>query len=74
MTSEEGQENGRRLFRVDVYEYLSGRYFPKLENENAFYLERNNGTVELVEFKEGGSRGSIVEDQRSKVNSGSQGK
>ncbi len=53
------------LYRVDLYEDISGRYFPKIEDGSARYLKRPlDGKVELIEFTEAGSRGGVVEDQR----------
>lgn len=56
-------------FRVDLYEDLGGRYFPRLERRNAFYIERQDGRVELVEFSKKGSRGVIVQDLRRQFRS-----
>lgn len=55
------------LYRVDLYEDISGRYFPKIEDSGAGYFRRGDGKVERLEFTEKGSRGEVVEDQRSKV-------
>jgi hypothetical protein len=55
---------GDLLYRVDLYEDVSGQYFPKLETENAFYRKRKDGKVELVEVEEEGSTGRIMEDLR----------
>ncbi len=63
-------EHGRPLYKVDMYEDISGKYFPKLEEKNAMYLERGDGKIELVEFTEEGSRGRIVEDYRSRLMNG----
>ena len=43
---------------------ISGKYFPKLEREDAFYRKRSDGRVELVELNENGSIGRIVENHR----------
>ena len=58
---------GTYLYQVDLYEDISGRYFPKIENTNALYLERRDGKVELIEFTGEGSRGRIVENQRDRL-------
>ncbi|MCL5023129.1 MAG: hypothetical protein M1497_07160 [Nitrospirae bacterium] len=58
---------GKLLYAVDLYEDLSGGYFPKIEKENAAYLERKDGKVELVEFDDEGSTGKIVGDCRDKL-------
>jgi ribonuclease BN (tRNA processing enzyme) len=55
------------LYRVDLYEDISGRYFPKIEDSAARYFRRPDGQVERLEFTEKGSRGTVVDDQRSKV-------
>ncbi|MEW6110033.1 MAG: hypothetical protein AB1632_12830 [Nitrospirota bacterium] len=52
------------LYRVDLYEDISGGYFPKLDRDDAIYFKREDGKVELVEFTDEGSRGRITEDQR----------
>jgi len=67
LSAEGGPELGMLLYRVDLYEDISGRYFPKIERENAMYLERKDGRVELIEFTGDGSRGRIVEDHRSRL-------
>ncbi|MEJ2684127.1 MAG: hypothetical protein P8Z71_07005 [Candidatus Sulfobium sp.] len=54
-------------YRVDLYEDISGRYFPKIEQSDTQYFKRRDGRVERREFTDEGSSGRIVEDQRSKV-------
>jgi len=51
------------LYRVNLYEDISGKYFPKTE-DSYIYSRRIDGKVELREFTEEGSRGKVVEDQR----------
>ncbi len=58
---------GRVLYRVEMYEDISGRYLPKLEDKDSFYMERPDGRTELVEFTDEGSRGRIVEDLRARL-------
>ena len=58
---------GTPLFCVDVYEDISGKYFPILENKNDVYRERNDGKVEIVEFTDKGSTGKIVESHRDRL-------
>lgn len=65
--SEDGSDPGTPLYKVDLYEDLSGRYFPKVENNNAVYIERSEGKVELIEFNDTGSTGKIVENLRDKI-------
>lgn len=61
------QDGGRPLYKVDLYEDLAGRYFPKLEKDNAEYQERKDGVIELVEFTDKGSIGSVVENHRPRL-------
>jgi ribonuclease BN (tRNA processing enzyme) len=66
--SEEETQNGRPpKYKVDLYEDISGRYFPKIEEDHAQYLRRKDGKVERVEFTVEGSRGVVVEDERSRL-------
>ena len=55
------------LYRVDLYEDISGKYFPKIEDENQVYRERKDGKVEIVVSAEYGSYGKIVEDCRTRL-------
>lgn len=61
------QDGGTPLYKVDLYEDIAGRYFKKLERDNAEYLERKDGVVELVEFTDKGSIGRAVEDLRPRL-------
>jgi ribonuclease BN (tRNA processing enzyme) len=65
--SENESLDGERLYRVDMYEDISGRYFPKLEEENQKYAMRKDGHVELVEYSEQGSSGKVVHDCRKEL-------
>ncbi len=67
LARDDGNVIGTPLYRVDLYEDLSGRYFPKIEDENTVYRERKDGRIELVEILENGSRGTIVEDHRDRL-------
>ena len=73
VSSEDKTNSGTELYRVDFYEDISGRYFPKIdpkiEKNGAIYFEREDGKVEFLEFTEHGSRGTIVEDQRKRLGS-----
>lgn len=60
-------EQGTLLYRVDLYEDVGGRYFPRLPDDGSKYVERPDGRVELVRFTAEGSTGTIVEDQRGKL-------
>jgi hypothetical protein len=62
----EGWE-GERIYRVDLYEDISGRYYPTLLEENEFYIKRHDGQVEKVERTDSGSIGRVVEDCRKKI-------
>jgi hypothetical protein len=55
------------LYKVDLYEDISGKYFPKLEEEDALHLKRKDGCVELIKFSEDGSEGRVVEDHRDRL-------
>ncbi len=61
------------LFRVDIYEDVSGKYFPKIEVGNKVYRARKDGKVEIVEYTDFGSRGEIVEDCRPRLATESKG-
>lgn len=61
------RDGGTPLYKVDLYEDISGRYFPKLENDKLEYQERKDGLVELVEFTDNGSTGRVVEDHRARL-------
>ncbi|MEJ2695819.1 MAG: hypothetical protein P8013_04150 [Candidatus Sulfobium sp.] len=68
VSSEDRNDDGATfLYRVDLYEDISGRYFPRIEEGEARYFRRRDGKVERLEFTDEGSRGRVVEDQRSKV-------
>jgi ribonuclease BN (tRNA processing enzyme) len=63
-----GGDGATFLYRVDLYEDISGRYFPKIEEgSKAGYFKRRDGKVDRLEFTEEGSRGTVVEDQRNRV-------
>ena len=64
LTRDDSNVMGIPLYRVDHYEDIAGRYFPKIEDETALYKERRDGRVEFVAISENGSRGTIVEDHR----------
>ena len=58
---------GIPLYRVDLYEDISGKYFPMSYETNAFLYERKDGKVERVEFTEQGSTGKVLENLRGKI-------
>jgi len=53
--------------QVDIYEDISGQYFPRLSREGSHYRKRPDGRVELVEYTNSSSSGRIVEDQRPRL-------
>lgn len=58
---------GRLLYHVDIYEDISGKYFPRTEDPDSLYLERKDGKVELIRFTEKGSTGIVAEDHRHRL-------
>ena len=64
ISGEKRQDLGVPLYTVDLYEDIAGKYFPKLEDDDAAYHERKDGMIELVKLTGAGSVGSVVEDQR----------
>lgn len=58
---------GKPIYKVDIYEDISGKYFPILNNPGSMYFKRSDGKVELVEFNEEGSTGKVVENCRDKL-------
>jgi ribonuclease BN (tRNA processing enzyme) len=67
LSKEGGLDIGTPLFRVDIYEDISGKYFPIIEDRDAKYMARRDGQVELIEFREEGTRGRIVDDCRERL-------
>jgi ribonuclease BN (tRNA processing enzyme) len=57
---------GTFLYRIDLYEDISGKYFPKPYNTDTILYERKDGKVECIEFTEYGSTGKILDDRRDK--------
>ncbi len=55
---------GTPLYRIDLFEDLGGRYFPKIETPSAAYRCRPDGEVERVEWTRTGSRGELAKDLR----------
>jgi len=60
-------EAGELLYRVDLYEDISGRYFPKLDSTDKSYIVRADGLVELVRHTKTGSSGQLVESLRKEA-------
>jgi hypothetical protein len=67
VSADDGKNAEAPLYRVDLYEDLSGKYFPKLEDGDCLYFQREDGKVERVEYSREGSRGRIVEDERDRL-------
>ncbi len=67
LTKEDIPDHARQLYRIDLYEDIGGRYFPRIEDTNARYYVRTDGTVELLEYEANGSRGHVVECHRKKL-------
>lgn len=61
---------GALVSRVDVYEDVGGRYLPLLEPGDGCYRLRADGRVERVREHTDGSRGTLVEDQRPRLEAG----
>jgi hypothetical protein len=64
---DESPDLGKFMFRVDLYQDILGKYFPKMERDNAAYVKRSDSRVELVEITDNGSVGKIVEDYRDRL-------
>ena len=61
-------ENGRELYKIDLYEDIAGQYLPVLNDEQSSrYTIRPDGRVELVVFGDQGSQGTVIEDQRVRL-------
>jgi len=50
------------LYRVNLYEDIRGKYFPKIEEDAIVYHERADGLVELIRYTDKGSNGRIIEE------------
>jgi hypothetical protein len=57
---------GKTLYRVDLHEDISGKYFPATPDADTILYERKDRKVERIEFNEHGSTGEILEDCRGK--------
>jgi len=67
LAAKDEPQDGRPLYKVDLYEDISGGYFPALADTNSAYFERSDGKIELLEFHGQGSNGRIIEDQRESL-------
>jgi hypothetical protein len=63
----EGYDPGNPIYKVDIYEDISGKYFPILSDLHSMYFERSDGKVELIKFNEKGSTGKVIENHRDKL-------
>jgi ribonuclease BN (tRNA processing enzyme) len=61
---DEKPKSGKVLYRVDMYEDKSGRYFPMPLAENSILFERSDGKVELIHFNGKGSNGKVLKNSR----------
>jgi len=62
-----GEVEGEPVCRVDVYEDVGGRYLPLLEPAEGHYRLRDDGLIERVGEHAGGSEGTVVADQRFRL-------
>ena len=67
LSREAKPELGAPIYNIDLYEDVSGRYFPKLDDPDSMYLERKDGRVEIVRFAKDGSNGRIIKDHRGRL-------
>jgi hypothetical protein len=67
ITPADAAVSGKQLYSIDLFEDVSGGYYPRTEEADAMYRERRDGKVELVTFSHRGSSGTIVEDQRGRL-------
>jgi ribonuclease BN (tRNA processing enzyme) len=64
---DETPDKGELIYRIDLYEDIAGGYYPRLDQDNAEYVERRDGRVELVESNAQGSSGRVVENCREQL-------
>ncbi|MBI5142823.1 MAG: hypothetical protein HZA20_11645 [Nitrospirae bacterium] len=64
LSDDGGGSGGAPMFRVDLYQDIGGRYFPKLYDPNISYFERGDGKVEILRRTPEGSYGVIINDRR----------
>ena len=55
------------MFTVDLFQDIKGGYYPRHNDATEQYLVRPDGSVELLQFAETGSRGRIVTDLRPEL-------
>jgi hypothetical protein len=67
LTQEKNSAYDEPLYKVDLYEVISGKYYPKLEDKHSMYLMREDGKVELIHFSEEGSIGRVVKCHRQRL-------
>jgi hypothetical protein len=67
LTKEAVPDQSKQLYRIDLYEDIGGRYFPRIEDKDAHYYVRSDGTVERMEYSTNGSQGYVVECHRKKL-------
>ena len=52
---------------VELFEEISGEYFPLLIEAGEYYTQRPDGKIEKIKLKEDGSIGEVVESVRGKI-------
>ena len=67
LTTGGGDRSKRRLYNVDLYQDIGGRYFPVLDEEGAHYSLRKDGLVEIVRVHERGSTGTLAEKELKRI-------
>lgn len=55
------------LMRVDLYEDIEGKYFPRIESPSEDYWVRPDGVVEKITFRERGSKCAAMKNLRGKI-------
>ncbi|MDO8282990.1 MAG: hypothetical protein Q7U10_10290 [Thermodesulfovibrionia bacterium] len=67
ISANEEAELGTPIYKVDMYEDISGKYYPMLDNVNNRYWEGTDGRVEMISLTEDGSTGKLVQDHRDRL-------
>ncbi|MBI4826729.1 MAG: hypothetical protein HY807_09985 [Nitrospirae bacterium] len=67
LSAEEEAGPGKPKYKVDMYEDISGKYYPMLDNVNKRYWEGADGRVEMISLTEDGSTGILVHDNRDRL-------
>lgn len=59
--------SGKKIFSVDLYEDIGGKYYPALENDKVRYHKRPDGKIECIIYDKYCSSGAIVENMRGNL-------